>query len=253
MDNNTAISLVNLSKTFKIVENRNYTLRGAISNLFKQENIKYVPALKNLNIDIKKGEKIGVVGTNGSGKSTLLKIIGGIYPPDKGGKITIDGKCIRLALGTGFNFDFSARQNIYINGSLLGMSFKQIGERFQDIIDLAELHEFVDTKLKFYSSGMKMRLSFAIAMYVESDIFLIDEFFGGVGDENFRRKSNKIFQSSIIEGKTIINVSHSMEIIRQNSDRVIWMDKGDCKMIDKTNEVLEKYLASFEDLKNKQD
>ena len=245
MDKYIAISIVDISKTFRIVEDRNYTIRGAISNLFKQENIKHIPALKNINIDIKKGEKIGIVGRNGSGKSTLLKIIGGIYPPNKGGNITINGKCIRLALGTGFNIEFSARQNIYINGSLLGMSFKQIGERFHDIIDLAELHEFVDTKLKFYSSGMKMKLSFAIAMYVESDIFLIDEFFGGVGDENFRRKSNKIFQNSIIEGKTIINVSHSMEVIRQNSDRVIWMEKGECKMVGKTEEILKKYLASF--------
>lgn len=246
MNNKNAIVLNNLSKTYKIFENKNYTIRGALSNILKQQNVKIIPAIKNVNLEIKIGEKVGIVGRNGSGKSTLLKIIAGIYPSDKGSYVQIHGKCVRLALGTGFNAEFSARQNIYINGSLLGMTFKQIGERFHPIIDWAELKGFEDTKLKYYSSGMQTRLAFAIAMYVDADIILIDEFFGGVGDADFQRKSDLVFDNVIMRGKTIINVSHSLEIIRDSCDRVVWMENGAFKMIGPTNEVLQKYEDSFQ-------
>ena len=246
MNSNKAISIKGLSKTYKIFENRNYTLRSTISNFFKQQHIKLVPALKNINLEIQKGEKVGIVGRNGSGKSTLLKIIAGIYPADKGAQIEINGKCLRLALGTGFNHEFSARQNIYINGSLLGMTFKQIGERFQPIIDWSELNGFEDTKLKYYSSGMLTRLAFAIAMYVDADIFLIDEFFGGVGDASFKQKSDDVFKNKIMKDKTIINVSHSTEVIQESCDRVIWIEHGILKMTGPTEEVLKAYLESFE-------
>mgnify|MGYP002641402055 CR=1 FL=1 len=246
MNSNNAITIKGLSKTYKIFENRNYTLRGSISNLLKSQNIKTIPALKDINLEIKKGEKVGIIGRNGSGKSTLLKIIAGIYPPDKGAQIEIDGKCIRLALGTGFNQEFSARQNIYINGSLLGMTFKQIGERFHPIIDWSELNGFEDTKLKYYSSGMLTRLSFAIAMYVDADIYLIDEFFGGVGDANFKKKSDEVFDNVVMRGKTIINVCHSTAVIRESCDLVIWIDHGIIKMTGPTEKVLEAYSSSFE-------
>lgn len=247
MKNEFAVIIEKLSKTYRIFENRNYTLRGALSNLIKQQNVKIIPAIQNVNIEIKKGEKIGIIGRNGSGKSTLLKIIAGIYPPDPGGKVEINGKCIRLALGTGFNHEFSARQNVYINGSLLGMTFKQIGERFQPIIDWAELNGFEDTKLKYYSSGMLTRLAFAIAMYVDAEIYLIDEFFGGVGDVNFQKKSDEVFNNVVMKGRTIINVSHSLEVIRKSCDKVIWMEKGIFKMVGPTEDILEKYTESFEE------
>lgn len=245
MNNNIAITLHNLSKTYKIIENKNYTIRGALSNIFKQQNVKVIPAIKNVNLEIKKGEKIGIIGRNGSGKSTLLKIIAGIYPPDKGGKIRINGKCVQLALGTGFNSEFSAKQNIYINGSLLGMTFKQIGQRFHPIIEWAELEGFDDTKLKYFSTGMKTRLAFAIAMYVDADIFLIDEFFGGVGDASFKKKSDEVFKNKIMKDKTIINVSHSASIIQESCNRVIWMEKGEMRMVGQTDEVLKAYENSF--------
>jgi len=241
-----AISLKNISKTFKVYENRNNSIKSAFRNIFKSNEARSIHALKDINVEIKKGEHIGIIGRNGSGKSTLIKIISGVYQPDKGGQVETKGKMVKLALATGFIKEFSARQNIYINGSLLGMSFKQIGERFERIINMAGLHDFVDTKLKYYSSGMRMRLAFAIAMFVEADTFLIDEFFGGVGDENFKRKSAKIFQSAFIKGKTIVNVSHSIKIIKKNSTRVIWLDNGNIKMIGKTDEVIEKYLESFQ-------
>jgi ABC-2 type transport system ATP-binding protein len=245
MDKDNAIVVKDLSKTFKVIENRNYTIRDAVSNVFKHRNFKTINALNDINLKIAKGEKIGVIGRNGSGKSTLLKIIAGVYPPDKGGEVVINGKCVRLALGTGFNFEFSARQNIYINGSLLGMSFKKIGEKFEQILDFSGLHGFVDTKLKYYSSGMVSRLAFAIAINTEADIFLLDEFFGGVGDEDFQRKSTEAFKKSVIEDKTLIIVSHSLDVIRKSCDRVIWLEEGGCVAIGHTEDILQSYLSHF--------
>ncbi len=246
MDTQNVIKITDVSKTFKVVENKNYTIRGALVNMFRRDNVKVIHGLNNINLEVAKGEQVGIIGMNGSGKSTLLKIIAGVYKPDKGGVIKIEGKCVRLALGTGFNFEFSARQNIYINGSLMGMSFRQIGERFEKILDFSELHDFVDTKLKFYSSGMVSRLAFAIAINTEADIYLLDEFFGGVGDASFQQKSAKVFNKSVIEGKTIINVSHSIDIIRQNCDRVMWLENGNCRMLGEANHVIDRYIESYD-------
>ena len=174
----------------------------------------------------KRGSSFGIIGHNGSGKSTLLKLIIGALKADRSSIIETNGRILRLALGMGFDMNLSARHNIYVNGSIMGLTFKDIGNKFESIIDFAGLQEFVDTPIKFYSSGMVSRLAFAIAMHVEADILLIDEYFGGVGDIEFQQKSSEIFHQHILSGKTIIFVSHDMSLIRDHCHRVCVLSKG---------------------------
>jgi len=247
MADEPVIQVRNLNKTFYFKEDNNDTIKQGIYNLFKNKKSRSLPALSDINFDVNKGEFIGVVGRNGSGKSTLLKLLIGSYKPDKGSDIQINGRIIRLALGMGFDSNLSARDNIYINCSILGLSFKRIKEIFDDIIDFSELHDFVDVPVKHFSSGMKSRLTFSIAMYANADIFLIDEFFGGVGDESFKKKSEKFFKENFLKGKTIIHVSHSLSNLLKFSDKIIFLDKGQIVEIGQPDVVIEKYKASFKD------
>jgi ABC-type polysaccharide/polyol phosphate transport system ATPase subunit len=235
------IKIRNVNKTFKVKDRGNYSIRGKIFSIFKIQKSRKIEALKNINIEIKKGEIFGVIGKNGSGKTTLLKLMGKVYPPDKGGFVEINGDYQRLTLGTGFDPELTARENIYLNASLFGLTFKIIGQVFQDIIDFADLNEFVDTKIKYYSSGMVSRLAFAIAVNVKADIFFVDEFFGGVGDIGFKQKSEKVFRESILQDRTIIYVSHNLESIKEYCDRVLLLDKGVIIKVGKPDEVLEVY------------
>lgn len=182
----------------------------------------------------------GIIGKNGSGKSTLLRMIMGAILPDKGEIIT-KGSIIRLALGLGFDQNLSARDNIYVNGSVLGLSFKEIGEIFDHILEFSDLEEFVDTPIMYYSSGMKSRLSFAIAVHANAEIFLIDEFFGGVGDADFQRKSQKLFNERVLNNKTIVFVSHSMNDIKKNCDRILVLEKGKGILFDDPEEGISYY------------
>ena len=202
---------------------------------------KKIKALSNINLEIRKGEFFGIVGRNGSGKSTLLHIMSGAYQPDPGGKSELKGKYMRLALGLGFDPELTARENVYLNGAILGISMKQIGRKFSSIIEFAELQDFADTKLKYFSSGMVTKLKFSVAVNAEADIFLMDEFFGGVGDLRFKSKSEKVFEESIVKGRTIVHVSHSLNTIRKHCTRVLLLDKGKMIMVGEPDEVLEKY------------
>lgn len=223
----SVILLKNVSKTFYIREKANDSIRKKLFSFFDKNNgLRKLEALKNVNLDIKKGEFIGIIGHNGSGKSTLLKIMIGALQADQGGLVETKGKIVRLALGMGFDPELSARDNIYLNGSIMGLTFRQIGQKFDQIIDFSGLHNFIETPLKFYSSGMVSRLAFAIAMHVEADILLIDEFFGGVGDQDFREKSDKVFRESIIQGKTIVFVSHELDIVKQYAHRIFEFSGG---------------------------
>lgn len=241
----TVIRLKNISKTFTVYEKNTDSIRESFFNFFQPNHKRKIEALKNINLEIERGEFFGIIGRNGSGKSTLLKIIMGAILPDSGGKVDVNGRIIRLALGMGFDPELSARDNIYLNASLLGLSFRQIGKKFHEIIEFAELQEFVDTKIKFYSSGMYSRLAFSIAVCAEADIFLMDEFFGGVGDESFREKSERVFQQSLVEKRTIIFVSHQLNTIEQFCDRLLLLEYGKPIAIGKPTEVLEKYKSSF--------
>lgn len=245
MGKEVVIRVEQVSKTFKVYEKHMDTIRDRVFSVLQANTARKIKALSDINLEIRRGEFFGIVGHNGSGKSTLLKIILGAYPPDKGGKVEVHGRIIRLALGMGFDANLSGRDNIYLNASLLGIPFKEIGHKFHEIVSFAELEEFVDTKVKFYSSGMRSRLAFAIAVHAEADIFLMDEFFGGVGDIRFREKSKEVFQQRLVDGRTIIHVSHNLQTIREHCDRVLVLDHGRAVALGKPEEVVEVYRSLF--------
>ncbi len=235
------VSLKNVSKTYMVRDKNNDSIRDKVLNVFKINKKRQIHALKDVNLEVRRGEFIGIIGHNGSGKSTLLNIIMGSLPADKGSKIEVHGRMMRLALGMGFDANLTARENIYVNGSVLGLTFREIDERFDEIIHFAELKDFVNTKVKFFSKGMRGRLAFAVAVHAETDIFLFDEFFGGIGDINFKKKSEEVFEQSLVEGRTIILVSHNLDVIEKRSDRVLLLNKGEVVMLGDPNEALMTY------------
>ena len=236
-----AIKIRNVSKTFYVKEKNNDSIREQVFNLFSRNSKRKIQALKNVDLEIKEGEFFGIIGHNGSGKSTLLKMMAGAFPADEGGIIEVKGRLIRLALGMGFDSTLSARENIYINGSVLGLTFKKIGQKFDEIITFAELEKFIDTPVKFYSSGMRSRLAFAIAIHAEADIYLIDEFFGGVGDINFKKKSERVFSEFLAKNKTFVHVSHSLNTIENYCDRVMVLHQGKVVTISNPKDALKVY------------
>ena len=215
------IKLTNVSKVFKINHERGYGIKSTIINLLKRKkNYENFYALKEVNLCVQKGEFIGITGKNGSGKSTLLRIIANIIKPTTG-KVIVSGKISPfLELGTGFQYELTARENIYLYGAILGLTRKEIDKRFESIVDFAELERFIDTKLKAFSSGMFARLAFSIAIQVNADILLVDEALA-VGDEVFQKKCFSVFERFKKEGKTIILVSHDSRIIKRFCDCII--------------------------------
>jgi len=237
-----ALSLKNISKTFRFSDKTFHSLQERLFNIHKKNKKQHLKAVKTVNLDIYKGECIGIIGRNGSGKSTLTKIMSGAYVPDKEGNIIKNGTSLLLNLGVGFSHELTARENIYVNGSTLGLRVKQIDEIFNDIIKFAELEDFVDTKIKYYSSGMIQRLSFSIAIYAKADIIFLDEVFA-VGDEKFRNKATKVLEENWIKGRTAIIVSHSTSLIEQYCNRTILMHKGEMVYFGETKIAIEKYRA----------
>lgn len=240
-DIDIAIDLKNIHKTFTILDKDHSNLRGKIISLFTHTNKRTIKALSNINLEIKKGEFFGIMGHNGSGKSTLLRIMTGAYPPDKGGEVKRNGRFMLLTLGMGFNTQLTARENIYLNASILGLTLKQIGQIFHHIVAFAELEDFVDTQIKYFSSGMLSRLKFAIAVHAEADIFLMDEFFGGVGDASFKEKSEAVFQESLVKGRTIVHVSHSVKTVEEHCHRVLLLHEGEMIGIGTPEEIIPEY------------
>jgi ABC-2 type transport system ATP-binding protein len=237
---NIAISLVNIFKTFVVSDKSFQTVKDRIFNFHKKDNKRKIFALKNISLEIEKGECVGLIGRNGSGKSTLTKIMSGAFEPDKGGKIIRNGSSMLMNLGVGFSHELTARENIYVNGSTLGLKIKEIDELFNDIISYAELEDFVDTKIKYFSSGMVQRLSFSIAIYAKADILFLDEIFA-VGDEKFRQKATKTLEDNWLKGRTVIIVSHSPELIEKYCSKTILMNKGEMIFYGNSKEALEKY------------
>ncbi len=250
MKQNIAISAKNISKRFIIPHEKRQTVREHLFHFWKKNTKKEFYALRNINFEVKRGEFFGIIGRNGSGKSTLLKIITGIYQPTSG-KITKKGLISPfLELGVGFNPELSARENVYLNGTILGLSKKQIDQRFQKIIEFAELEKFVDTKLKNYSSGMQVRLAFSVAIQADADILLLDEVLA-VGDASFQQKCFDIFRKFKKDGKTIVFVSHDLGSMRQFCNRVMYFKDNKIKMIGDPNEVVDHYL--YEDKKDEEE
>ena len=187
-------------------------------------------ALKNINIDINKGEVIGLIGANGAGKSTLLKVVVSVIKPTMG-KVSVQGAISpMIELGAGFDFELTARENIYLNGAILGYSKEFIDEKFNKIVEFSELEEFIDAPIRNFSSGMVTRLAFSIATVVDPEILIVDEILG-VGDINFQRKSENKMIEMITGGTTVLYVSHSIKSIQKLCNKIIWLERGNIKKI----------------------
>lgn len=227
-------------KTFNIYMDKANSLKEKL--LFWNRNRKEKrEVLKDINLTIKNGEAVALIGVNGSGKSTLLKLMTKIIYPNKG-KIETHGKLTSLLeLGAGFHPDFSGRENIYFNASIFGLTRKQIDERLNDIIEFSELGSYIDNPVRTYSSGMYMRLAFAVAINVDADILLVDEILA-VGDQHFQEKCINKMKQLKKEGKTMVFVTHSLDSARELCDRAVWLCDGVLKLDGKTNEVIEKYI-----------
>lgn len=240
MDTDIAIQAKNISKTFHITEDSHNTVKHRMFNIFNPPRPKNVEAVKMMNFEVKKGECIGLIGRNGCGKSTLTKLLAGVYPTDTG-YVTINGSTLLMNLGVGMSHELTARENIYVSASVLGKKIKEVDEIFDKIIAFAELEGFVDTKIKFFSSGMVARLGFSVAVNAGADIMFLDEIFA-VGDVKFQEKAIRVFESSWIEGKTVILVSHTMEVVRKYCSRTALMRHGSLAFFGDTEKAIELYM-----------
>ena len=234
-----AIEAKNISKTFHISEDSHNTVKHRLFNLFNPPRAKKVEAVKPMDFTVNKGECVGLLGRNGSGKSTLVKLLAGVYPTDTG-QIDINGTTLLMNLGVGMSQELTARENIYVSSSVLGLRIKEIDKIFDTIVDFAEIREFVDAKVKYFSSGMMARLAFSIAVNAGADIMFLDEIFA-VGDVKFQEKAIKVFESSWIEGKTVILVSHTMEVIRRYCSRAAFIKHGNLVFFGDTTQAIELY------------
>jgi ABC-2 type transport system ATP-binding protein len=241
MADETAIKVENVSKTFKLPHEKSRSIKSAVVNFYRRKRtFEKQQALQDVSFEIKKGEFFGIVGRNGSGKSTLLKLLAGIYEPDKG-NIQVNGKLTPfIELGVGFNPELTGRENVYLNGALLGFNRREMGAMYDDIVAFAELKRFMDQKLKNYSSGMQVRLAFSIAIRARSDILLIDEVLA-VGDVSFQQKCYNYFDRLKEEKKTIVLVSHDMGAIKQFCDRALFINEGRVQQIGKPEEGAQAY------------
>lgn len=250
------IKVENLSKRYRIGERfiPYKTLRDTLTNLFKtpnrKPNIQYIWALKDVSFEVKHGEVVGIIGRNGAGKTTLLKILSKITEPTEG-KAVIKGRIGSiLEIGTGFHQELTGRENIYLNGAILGMKKREIDKKFDEIVAFAELEEFIDTPVKFYSSGMYVRLAFAVAAHLEPEILLVDEVLA-VGDVAFQKKCLGKMDIAAKEGRTVLFVSHNMPTVVRLCPTSIWLDQGRLGSIGETKTVISSYLSSVEPVSNR--
>lgn len=242
------IKVNDVSMKFNLGIEKNFSLKLFFINMFKpkkKENKedKDFWALRNISFDVKPGEVVGFVGGNGAGKSTLLKVVSGVMKPTEG-NVEIGGNiCPMIELGAGFDMELTARENIYLNGSILGYSKEFIDEKFDEIVSFSELQDFLEVPVRNFSSGMIARLAFSIATQVDPEILIVDEILS-VGDLNFQQKSEAKMRKMITGGTTVLYVSHSIDSIRSLCDKVIWIEHGKMMMNGKTEEVCEAYYQS---------
>ncbi len=239
------IKINNVSMRFNLGIEKNFSLKLFFINLFKHKNKepkKEFWALKNINFEVKKGEVVGFVGCNGAGKSTLLKIVAGVMKPTKGSVEKYGNICPMIELGAGFDMDLTARENIYLNGAILGYSKDFINEKFDAIVKFSELEDFLDVPVRNFSSGMVTRLAFSVATIVEPEILIVDEVLS-VGDIAFKQKSEQKMKSMIKGGTTVLFVSHDIRQIRELCNTVIWLENGMVKMQGEANQVCNEYEA----------
>ena len=242
MNEEYVVDVEDLTIRFNLASEKVDNLKEYVIKMIKHELMfQEFLALKHVNLKVKSGEAWGLIGTNGSGKSTLLKACCGILKPYTG-TVTTRGKIAPLIeLGAGFDMNMTARENVFLNGTVLGHSRKFMEEHFNEIIDFAELQDFLDVPIKNFSSGMQARLGFAIATMVRPDILVVDEILS-VGDQHFQEKCINKMKQLKEEGKTMVFVTHSLDSAKELCDRAVWLCNGVLKLDGKTNEVIEKYI-----------
>lgn len=241
------IKVDNVSMRFNLGIEKNFSLKLFFINLFKPKKKKPKKeefwALKDVSFEVEKGEVIGFIGSNGAGKSTMLKVIAGVMKPTTG-KVTVNGNiCPMIELGAGFDMELTARENIYLNGAVLGYSKDFIEQKFDEIVEFSELKEFLDVPVRNFSSGMTARLAFSIATVVDPEILIVDEILS-VGDIAFQKKSEAKMKSMIGGGTTVLFVSHSLAQIEKICNRVVWLDHGKVVKIGDAKEVCQEYYDS---------
>jgi len=238
------IKVDNVSMMFNLSSEKIDSIKEYLIKIFKKEiHFQKFWALNNVSFELERGDSLGIIGLNGSGKSTLLKIISGILKPTKGSVTTVGSIAPLIELGAGFDSNLSARENIYLNGAILGYSREYMDSRFDDIIKFAELEDFVDSAIKNFSSGMVARLGFAIATMNIPDILIIDEILA-VGDYKFQQKSFKRMQEMMNSGATVVFVSHSVEQVKQICKKALWLDHGNVVKFGSSEEVCTEYMNS---------
>ena len=238
------ISLHNIGMKFNLGIEKNNSFKETFVRMFdpKKKKIKkeYFWALKDISFDVKKGEVVGLIGSNGAGKSTLLKVISGVMKPTKG-HITVNGKVSpMIELGAGFDMELTARENIFLNGAVLGYSKELLEKKFDDIVEFSELRDFLDVPVRNFSSGMIAKLAFSVATIVEPEILIVDEILS-VGDIKFQEKSKNKMMEMINGGTTVLYVSHSLESIKELCTKVIWIEHGEIVKMGDTNKICDEY------------
>lgn len=241
----SSIHVEDLSIKFRIYHDRSPSLKESFANIFKRKHKSAYSdfwAIQHLSFDIKAGDRVGIVGHNGAGKSTLLKALCRVYESSEG-RISVDGRIAPLLeIGAGFHPEFTGRENIYLNGSILGYSKQLLKQMEPEVIAFAELQEFIDTPVKYYSTGMYMRLAFTLATAMHPDILVLDEIFAG-GDAGFMAKAKARMYDLIDKANIMIMVSHEHELIRSLCNRVLWLDHGKLIADGAPDEIIERYLS----------
>ena len=236
------LKIEDVTMRFRMEEDRAGSLKETVTKFLKRKlNFKEFEALRNVSFDVYQGDVLGIIGRNGAGKSTILKIISGILKPTAGHVERFGNIVPMLELGSGFDMDLTGRENVFLNGAILGYSKAFLTEKFDEILAFSELDEFINMPLRNYSSGMLMRLAFSIATVVEPEILIVDEILA-VGDENFQKKSRNRMKELMSGGTTVLFVSHDMNQIREMCNRVVWLDGGTVRLSGPTEDVCSRYV-----------
>lgn len=236
------IRIKNVSMKFNLGIEKDFSIKQAFINLFtkKKKKKEYFWALKNITFDVQRGDVVGLIGSNGAGKSTLLKVVSGVMKPTSG-KVEVDGVISpMIELGAGFDQNLTARENIYLNGAILGYSKKFLDSKFDEIVEFSELKDFLDVPVKNFSSGMTAKLAFSIATIVDPEILIVDEILS-VGDLKFQEKSKNKMLEMIKGGTTVLYVSHSLDSIKDLCNKVVWLDHGQIVKMGDTKEICDEY------------
>lgn len=238
------IEVKNVSMGYRVDSNKVNTLKEwAVTKLKRELHYEMFWALSDVSFDVDRGEVVGIIGRNGAGKSTILKIISGLFKPTEGSVVTNGRVVPMLELGSGFDPELTGRENIFLNGAILGYTEKFLNEQYDNILEFSELQEFIDRPIKTYSSGMMMRLAFSVATIVKPEILIVDEILA-VGDDAFQRKSHAKMMELMHGGATVLYVSHNLNQIRDLCNKVVWLDHGKVVMQGDTEKVCDAYQNS---------